>query len=254
MLFRKELPVTILFYLLSPLVLGFFESSFLEEWTVLFYPVHANIPIVFWTEVFTLIGTGALYCKKKMVEHSIDIDVFDKGKINKINIIKPFKDADTNGNVAHFYSLGYLGSEIKLISFFLTALMMQPVLFKLGLNLIFSNAPDYDPQIIALKEIICAAIYLSYSVYMVISIRKMNQNYVHSRQLSLDSYILVTGIILGWAEVYMCSLSTIRNVSEDYGAFSSSCPGYGKHHSGDVEAAFSKFISCSLSSKGCKHR
>ena len=189
-----------------------------------------------------------------MVEHSIDIDVFDKGKINKINIIKPFKDADTNGNVAHFYSLGYLGSEIKLISFFLTALMMQPVLFKLGLNLIFSNAPDYDPQIIALKEIICAAIYLSYSVYMVISIRKMNQNYVHSRQLSLDSYILVTGIILGWAEVYMCSLSTIRNVSEDYGAFSSSCPGSGKHHSGDVEAAFSKPISCSLSSKGCKHR
>ena len=46
----------------------------------------------------------------------------------------------------------------------------------------------------------------------------------------------------------------VRHKGEDYGAFSSSCPGYGKHHSGDVEAAFSKFISCSLSSKGCKHR
>ena len=46
----------------------------------------------------------------------------------------------------------------------------------------------------------------------------------------------------------------LEGFGEDYGAFSSSCPGYGKHHSGDVEVAFSKSISCSLSSKGCKHR
>ena len=192
-------PVILLVYILLSALYGLFSLYGFEDFIPFLFPVHSQIPMVLWTEIFTLLGTGVLYCKTKEFKSAAVIDGNYMRKHNSDHAAaKGRKEKKEDGC---FYDSGYVSSELHLLSIFGIALIGMPVLLRLLVT--FYTIFLYDSGYVEnVGDLICLLIYLFRTALMVFDIHQYNREYVRSRRQMFNIYLLLAGIVSGWAVVY----------------------------------------------------
>ena len=192
-------PVILFVYILLSALYGVFGYYGLEDYIPFLFPIHSEVPAVLWTEIFTLLGTGVLYCKAKEFESAAAIDGNYMRKHDSDSAAaKGWKERKEEGS---FYDSGYVRSELHLLSIFGIALIGMPVFLRLLVSFctIFFYDSGYTENI---GDLICLLIYLFRTAFMVFHIHQYNGEYVRSRRQMFNIYLLLAGIVSGWAVVY----------------------------------------------------